>query len=509
MTIKRLRIVVALAGIIAIGASASCSRAPSGDEARAASLVISDVTVIDPSARAVLQGRDVYLVDDQIAAIVEAGAEAPYTAVRTLDGAGRFLTPGFIDMHVHMGIHPALARASGPLFIANGVTCVREMSSDCWEPRRAYDICIDDMRAFAEAVEAGEILGPRLYQLSSAFVRGASYKQDLPAGAPTFVHPANEDEARRLARYLKERGVDFIKPYSSLSPAAYAALAQEAKGLALPLAGHAPLSVTSIEAALSGQRSIEHARALLYDCSDFGPIYRASALGAPPNDETRLRETIEQFNPDRCAYVLRTLAEYDVYYVPTHETREMEARAADPDYTADPRRRYVPPLLWDGVWAHDLDKTRAATPEVAHLFDQFYEHGLKVTKLAFDAGVPILVGTDANDTMAFPGFSFHDEMTHLAKAGLQPMDILHAATTQAAEYLGRENEIGGVKAGMKADLVLLAADPLEDISNTSAIEAVVFNGDVFERSALDAVLAEVAAQFDTQAESRKSLYKER
>ena len=483
-----------MAVMIAAMTAASCGGAPSSDEARMASLVISNVTVIDPASRSVLQGKDVYLDDDRIAAIVDAGAEAPYTAEKTLSGENRYLTPGFIDMHVHMGEHPMLAPASAPLFIANGVTGVRDMSSDCWEPRGADDVCIDDMRARAAGVESGDIVGPRLYQLSSMFVRGEAFKESLADGAEAFIHPANAAEARRLARYLKARGVDFIKTYSSLSPEAYAALTLEARKLDLPVAGHVPLRVSSSDAAIAGQRSVEHARALLYDCSDYGPAYRASALSAPPDDETRLGETIRQFNQVRCAQMLKTLAENDVYYVPTHETREMEARVNDPDYINDPRLQYTPPLLWNMVWSPDLEATRAASPEVADLFVRFYEHGLKITKMAFDAGVPILVGTDANDTMCFPGFSFHDEMGHLAKAGLAPMDILRSATTTAAEYLGREDEIGGVSAGMKADLVLLGADPLTDIANTTAIEAVIFNGAVYDRSALEAMKAGVAAQ---------------
>ncbi|MCG8506274.1 MAG: amidohydrolase family protein [Sphingomonadales bacterium] len=462
----------------------------------AVALAVSNVTLIDPATRTVRPDSTIFIDDGRIVAITGSQDAPDYAAAEEIDGEGRFLIPGLIDMHVHMAEHPLLARFSGPLFIANGVTGVRDMSSDCWEPRGDESVCVDDMRVLSARIEAGETVGPHLLALSSDFVKGVAYREELPEGAPDFYHPETAAEARELVRFLKKRGVDFIKSYSSVPPAAYFAMMDEAKKLGLPVAGHVPRAMDVLEAAAAGHRSIEHARVLLYDCSDYGPSYRASmAAGEAPDDETRLRETLDGYNPARCKAVLDSLARFGVYYVPTHETREMDARAGEAAYRNDPRLRYIPEPLMARKWRGDLDETASVSPAVSALYDHFYRHGLTITRMAHEAGVPVMVGTDANDTMVFPGFSYHDELGHLAKAGLEPMEILRAATIVPARYLGREGEFGGIAVGMSANLVLLEADPLRDIANAAEIAAVIFSGRVFDKQAIEALKETVAAEF--------------
>jgi hypothetical protein len=187
--------------------------------------------------------------------------------------------------------------------------------------------------------------------------------------------------------------------------------------------------------------------------------------------------------------MLGSLAETQAYYVPTHVTREMEARADDQAYRQDPSRRYIMRSR-DRNWEKDLAETAALPAEERGHLMSFFRHGLKITGLAHRAGVRIMAGTDSNDTMIVPGFSLHKELALLGLAGLPSMEVLRASTTVPANYLKRP-DLGGISSGKEADLVLLSRNPLEDIRNTSSIRSVIANGRLYDRAALDALLAEV------------------
>ncbi|MCG8505335.1 MAG: amidohydrolase family protein [Sphingomonadales bacterium] len=475
--------------------------APGGPDA--AAIEIRNVTVIDPESRRTLENRSVFIAADRIVAIEPFTAEPAYAAGQVIDGSGRYLIPGLMDMHAHIALEKRAMRPSLALLLANGVTGIRDPFGDCWEPRESDAVCIDDRRRYGAAIEAGGVFGPHILSLSSAIVRGAVFRDRLPEGAEPYFYPHTAAEARSLARYLKERGVDFIKTYNLIPREAYFALAEEANALGLAFAGHVPGAVTVTEAVEAGHKTIEHARVVLYDCSRFGPDYRAfvndvtllgpdadlEAIEPLPVDE-RLRRTVEEFDPELCSQVLAAIKQADAYYVPTHLTREMDARAGEAAYRNDPRRKYLAESLLED-WDKDLDRTAEASPERRALFRAFFDHGLEITRLAHEAGVGVMVGTDANDTMVFPGFAVHDEMAHFAKAGLAPMEILRAATTVPARYLEMTGDFGGIAVGKKADLVLLDANPLEDIANTRRISWVVFNGRAFDRTVLDQMLAAV------------------
>jgi imidazolonepropionase-like amidohydrolase len=322
-------------------------------------------------------------------------------------------------------------------------------------------------------------------------------RMKLPRGAPEYITPRDADQALTLVSYLGKRGVDLIKTHDSIPLASFTALMAEAMRHRIPVGGHVPFAPGSLGAARMGYRSIEHARDLLYDCSRYGPDYRrreaAFAEGVPdsqrPTSVERLRRTVDEFDPDLCRDLLQIVASKGVYYVPTHVTREMEARARDLQYRADPARRYVPSKR-DANWENDLAETAALPDRETTALRDFFEHGLRITGLAYSAGIRVMVGTDTNDTMIVPGFSLHREMGLLRSAGLPPMAVLRAATTVPAAYFGRTDRLGGISPGKEADLVLLEQNPLDDIANTRAITAVIHNGRLLERAALDALLTE-------------------
>jgi len=461
-------------------------------------LIITNVTVIDPATNRVIDGRTVAVDDGSI--IFVAGESASIDqAETTIDGTGKYLIPGLMDMHVHTSIE-AVLDTSLKLFLANGVTSVRDMSADCWEPRGEIFLCIDEMRKIAAQIDRGERVGPHLAKLASSFVQSDRTGR-LPKDHDPLYTPQSLEDGARLVGYLDERGVDFIKVYHAIFPPAFEGLMNEANRRGLEVSGHVPLLLGAKAASDAGLRTIEHAKELVTDCTDctdytveyrgaMNAMLRGEEGASWPKEIDRLRGSVETFSQERCQALMASLASNGTYYVPTHGTREFDLRASDDTYRNDPRLRFVGAFQRED-WQRDIDRTAAASDEAKSLFAQFYETGLTVTKIAFDKGVPVMLGTDANDTMIIPGFSAHDELERLVAAGLIPMQALRAATWVPAKYLRMSGRLGRIAAGYRADFVLLERNPLDQITNTTSIDTVVANGRVFDRAALSALLDQV------------------
>ncbi|WP_298337022.1 amidohydrolase family protein [uncultured Erythrobacter sp.] len=471
-------------------------------------LVIENVTVIDPEQRSVSANRNVTINAGRIVAIEGDSRANALEPKHVVDGSGKFLIPGLMDMHVHTAVRP-VTEDTFKLLIANGVTGVRDMSADCWEPRGELFLCIDEMRDYARRIEAGEITGPRLLRLSSAIVQSAPTWQ-LPEDPDPAYSPITAEQGRSIANSLHQRGVDLIKTYDRFHPDAYRAMLEEASLLGLEVSGHLPIFVSTAEASDLGQRSIEHARDILTDCSDFGPVYRSGNMamlngeteaGWPKQDDLRV-QSVTGFNPERCDALLSKLANNATHYVPTHGTRELDFRADQDEYRNNPCMVLMSAFVLND-WQRDLDKTAGQNAERLPEYEAYYQHGLQLTKRAIDVDVPVMIGTDANDTMIIPGISLHEEMARFAEAGIEPMDILRAATSTPATYLDREDDFGGVSTGKIADLLLLSSNPLEDISATRDISAVIFGGELMDRTRLTSILRTLPSEQSEVDEAKK------
>ncbi len=466
----------------------------------APTIAIRNVTIIDTRAGSASTARvanqSVVITGDRIVAVGPSGGVHVPGDATILDGTGKFLLPGLWDMHVHLNRATASqVRVMLPLMLANGITGVRDMLGDCWEPCGSRKT-ITDMGALQRQLEHGEVVGPRILALASPLVEGIRGQSRARATDPGFYRPNDAEEARALVAYLKSRGVDLIKVYNTVPREAFFPLMEEAHRLGIPVAGHLPWSVTPVEAAEAGMRSIEHARWPGLACNpryeDFRAAFAEYASGRAEDFPAALfaefrDAVVSSFDEERCAEIFRAFVEHDMYLVPTHLTREMDAKASDPVYRADRRRKYVPPARQRG-WDRDLSNTANGPAVLLQFYRQFFELGLRVTGLAHRAGVKILAGTDAFDTMVFPGFSMHDELKHLVTAGLEPLEALRAATIRPAEFLDLTERYGTVAEGKAADLVLLDADPVADIANTKSIRAIIMQGRVHDRAALDAMI---------------------
>ncbi|MCJ8190972.1 amidohydrolase family protein [Sphingomicrobium aestuariivivum] len=493
---------ITLAATAALAAAAAgCTSAPQATVAATSSaampaaigadVLIRDVRVIDPATRRVLEAQDVLVEGGSIVALHPTGS-ARVAARQVVDGRGLTLLPGYIDMHAHVG-YGMLHETTLALMLANGITGLRDMSADCPQGEGPMNMCRQQLLESREKIAAGQLAGPTLLSLGTAKID--SNRPDEAQGRAARYHVATPEQAREAVAAFDAEGMTFLKVSQEFMPDAFEALLDEASARDLGVAGHVPLMFSVGEVAAMGMSSIEHARDLPLDCSRHGAVFRgavAAALtgaGDWPDRAAMPGLARDSFDPSICEAQIAAMREAGTGYVPTHLTREMDYRAADPAYRGDPRFAYVP-ALQKHYWDRDLDRTAAMPDALRDDLEDFYRLGLRTTKLAHDAGVPVMVGTDANDTMSFPGFSYHDEMSHLVAAGLSEMDVLRAATSVAAGFLGRE-DLGAIAPGQRADLVLLSGDPLADIDDSDTIVAVVHAGRLHGRDQLDALLADV------------------
>ena len=443
-------------------------------------LAIEHVHVVDVLEGRVLADQTVLIHEGTIRGVGPTVAGEKPKAAATLDAEGAYLIPGLWDMHAHLrsdGLPASLTTEwLMPLILANGVTGLRDMNSDCDGPDRG-PVCLDQMLEWQSSIEAGELLGPRLLALSSVPVN------------PPWDYEVSEEEARAFVAAFDERGVDLIKSYFRLSPEAFAWFADEATRRGIEIGGHLPLGMTAREASDAGLRTLEHARDFLFDCFPGSADFRRDARSQNPPIET-LRAMVKDHDDTLCRTTFAAFVRNDTWYVPTHVTRRMDAYADDPDFRNDPRSRYLPQAMWQG-WARDADRMVQLdpSPEGRSAMRAFYEKGLEITGAAHRAGVSIALGTDAGDTYSFPGSGVHDELGELVKAGLSNAEALRAATWKGAELLGLTDQYGSVEAGKRADLVLLERNPLESIDHVRGLRAVIFRGELLDRERLDELLA--------------------
>lgn len=446
--------------------------------------LIRNVAVVDVETGTIWRGRDVVLRDGRIASVGPAEPPRPNDSLITIDGTGKYLMPGLWDMHTHsLRLSPQYMH---PLFIANGVTGVRDMSGCMSEPD-SFFACIDDRNGWNEATRDRSGLSPRYVLQSSFQINGGN---EVPDGYPEFFKARNAEEVRRLVAFYRQSGADFLKTYSELSPDAYRTLADEARKQGLTLAGHRPLGVSLEDMLAAGQHSVEHPRLFLQECHTGAARIRALPDPLAAYDAELGWRLIDEHDRERCADLMGSMAGSDTWWTPTLQVLQMGALAGDEAFRADARLRYVPFLFKKFMWMPDADRAAGQPADASgrELYATQYQMALGHVDEAHSAGVKILLGTDAGDTYVFPGFGVHDELVELVRAGLSPAEAIRSGTLDAAIFSGMEDDFGSIAIGKAGDLILLDANPLEDVRNTQRIAGLFFNGQFFDRSALDELL---------------------
>ncbi len=442
--------------------------------AATATIAITHVTVINPGKSSVTSDATVEITGTRISNLSTSSHFSPPKNARVVDGRGQYLIPGLWDMHVHSAFgdwFPGGRDVILPLFVANGVIGVRDMGGD-------LPVLFDWRRQIAD----GKILGPRMV------VSGPMLDANLSSGKlrfPSSVAVTTPESAMAAVDSLKAQGVDFIKVQSVISHDAYLAAAAEAHKQGLPIVGHVPDKVRISEVAGAGQKSIEHLMGIFEACSTQEDKFIEG--------KGNLQLLLTTYNQQNCDNAISLLVSKQVWQVPTLAWQRGGTFLDQLDWKNQPLDKYVPAYWRDVTWRRfndemmpDLQRDPLASRQ------EYFARNLKMVGAMHRAGVPFLAGTDAAPGIYItPGFSLHDELANFVEAGFTAMESLQTATSNPARFLGLESSLGSIEAGKIADLVLLSANPLDDIHNTRKISAVVVNGRLLDRSALDQVLRQV------------------
>jgi imidazolonepropionase-like amidohydrolase len=380
-------------------------------------LAITHVTVIDCTGAPAKPDMTVLIVGDRIADIGSSAIVAVPKNARVLDGKGKFLIPGLWDMHGHLS---DATQTAFPLLILNGVTGVRDMGGKLTE--------IDTWRS---EIKAGTRIGPHI-------VRAGPFVDGPKQGVPNRLTAITPEEARSAVLQLKHEGVDFIKVHNGLPRDAFFALMDEAHKQHISVAIHLPKGIGAAEASDAGAASLEHVETLVE-----GQLWRP---GATAKD---IDQALAELEGTQGTALFSTFVKNGTWFVPTLVAYE---------------RGFV-------LWSNQPD---ALLPRL-----QVLRKGLEIVRKMHKAGVRMMAGTDFSDWALVPGIDLHNELALLVEAGFSPMEALQAATRNPAEFLGNGDSFGTIEKGKIADLVMLDADPLEDISHTRKINTVVLGGKPF------------------------------
>ena len=443
--------------LVAAGGTLPGQRAP---------LAVTDVTVIDGTGRASRTHMTVIVDDGKIIAVGPVTEMTVPATATIMDGRGKFLIPGLWDMHVHLAKTGA---ASLGLFIANGVTSVRDMGGDFAVVQRWRSEIAADSRAGPRIRTAGPILE------SAERVRRMTSRGTVEPVSRFRAPVADTIDARRVVDSVARLGADLIKVRTTASLDTYQAIAAAARRAGLPLAAHG--DIAPLEVMLqAGQRSIEHAI--------YPPLQK--------RDAAVRAQLVRALASNRVAIVPTMVNYYQWLIVSPAAARRI---VDDTLGQIDARRRYVSGYLLRD-WREQVDERGVVKDAlIRHFyFPRAYAGVLRDLREMHRAGVLILPGTDAAVALMYPGFSLRDELGYFVdRIGMTPAEALVSATRASADFSGMLDSLGTIEVGKLADLVLLDADPLVDIRNVGRVDAVIARGKLFDRTGLSGLLAAAAA----------------
>ena len=433
---------------------------------------LTHVTVVDVRTGALRADQTIVIQQNKIAAVGPSYEIKIPPKAKQVDCSRLFVIPGLWDMHVHLVFgdwFPGGKEISLPMFVANGVTGVRDMGSD-----------LEPVQNWRSEIAAGKLIGPRIY------TPGPMLDGPKPR-FPSSVAIATPEDGRRAVDDLKRRGADFIKLQSLIPRDAVFAIADEAKKQGISFEGHVPDAVRASEMSDAGMKSFEHLIGIFE--------------GSSPSEDNFLQggkteaKFLATFEPGRAQKLAAQLANHHTWQCPTLVWERGGNLVDATDFSADARADYVP-QAWKAVtWKRfRAEITGSYGSDDLQVRKTFIAKELELVGMMRAKGVEFLAGTDTPaGVYVFPGFSLHEELQRFVAAGFTPLQALQTATINPALFFGEAARFGTVETGKAADLVLLRANPLADITNTQKIATVVLNGRYLSRKELDALLDGVKA----------------
>lgn len=406
------------------------------------------------------------------------------TKIKKIMGKGKYLIPGLWDNHSSLMYFAP--EVDYPLYIANGVTSIRSNLSCPNEEEVSFYACMKEKSSWKKSVEDNKLVGPSLRGWGTFPVNG--YKRKQHPDLPKFSGGVTVEETKKLvdhySGYPENERPYFIKVYNWLSKESFLSLSKYANEKGFNIAGHKPRAVSIKEAVDGGQRSFAHARLFLYDCTS-----KVSEVRSGKHRKAKLTEfypwLMANFDESTCQKKYQYMADNNVYLNPTLMTRRNDYYGVAGYYNKMQGLEYAH-YLFAGEWEEDLAKHgENLSQEEIDIFKDFYHLTAKTVADAQKAGVKILAGSDSWSEYNVPGFSLHEEMQALSDAGIDNFSVLQAASINGAEYFNISDKTGSIDIGKQADMVLLDANPINDIKNAQQISVVFKGKQIYQQATLN------------------------
>jgi imidazolonepropionase-like amidohydrolase len=483
------RSILAIAVATVVGATLAACAVPVEVTPVTSGTVLRNVTVVDTRTGSLARHMAVVIEQGKIRQVLPDKAVRVSGAAKVVDGAGKFVVPGYLDMHTHSLPAAVFQKAPHwPLLLANGVTGIRDMAG--------APPLIAAAKQFNAARAAGTLDAPEVLQVPGQVIQARTPEDGVAA-----------------VRQTKAMGGSFVKVVNT-SPAALPAILAEARAQGLGVAGHLSPGIGAVDTANAGWTAIEHLGgvwSIALDCandqaairadllagkgaampSPFPPTYPISPFLYGAGDAPFVQRSLDTYNSATCDTVVKALVQKGTWQVPTMVRLHTMTQSDSAAFRNDANLKYVDPTtraLWNRLSkefeqlqpASAAATTRNSYASFERTLQQLRQHG---------GASKVLTGSDIGGIWVIPGFSLHQEFRAFAKAGFTPLEVLQATTLNGARFLQRESTMGTVEASKNADLVLLDANPVADAANLSKIAGVFNAGKYFSKSDLEALKA--------------------
>lgn len=447
-------------------------------------LLLANVTIIDTYSGEKKE-RDILIQQERISDIAPCGSIEPSKNTTVVNAVGRYAIPGLWDAHIHLTSYPELEDRLAELLVAYGVTSVRDMGAK-----------LENILAFREKSNQKGALSPRIWFAGPFINSSPGYgKKSREANTP--------EEAFALVDELVSAGIDFVKPYELLFPKVFEAVVKRAQDHGLKAAGHIPTRMTTGETlAIAPGYDIQHlggqCTGMRFDCAHHAEELRRQRVeflevhtGETPNGlltdlEFEVTSALSDQDPQKRESLIQLFVENNTWHTPT---LTVQSDPASFGLENDPERlkalEYLPKTFLKENWTEFFESYREIF-ESRYLWGPWY---METVGLMHQAGIQFLAGTDSPPNLDYtPGLSLHYELKALVQAGLSPLAALQSATLNPAKFFEIEDDFGSIMKGKYADIILLDADPLEDINNSRKISGVISRGEYLDRCFLDELL---------------------
>ena len=448
--------------------------------------VIENVGIIDPIDGLELN-MSVVIKENKILDIFKTREIVLSPKNKVHKGTNKFIIPGLWDSHIHFAFEKDLATSMPNLFLYHGITSLRDTGGEFDFVNKFKQEAISNPKTKSRVKIAGPLIDGKfnVYDGSNIYFPKLS------------IQNIDNNQLERNVRLLIDKKVDFLKAYEMLSPAQFKILSNLAKENNLKLTGHVPLSMSVIEASNLGLNSMEHLRNLELSMTEMSEklfqerknlllnksSIKGSELRSLIHSKQRMK-SINDLDSIKINNVIDALIKNDVWQIPTLILYKNFANKTfkNPDYL-----QFLN-LLPEERKEEWIKKINAIDNVISKDVVEYTVWSKKMVDFMHDRGISFMAGTDTPIGFLIPGLSLHQEIQELHESGLSELEAIQTATINPAKYFNLENSLGRIKSGFIADLIILDKNPLESISNTKSIHAVIKEGHLMNRSYLDSLM---------------------